>query len=210
MPSCWPPVAWPSLPCSTSCSDPACRIRKTGRPPVSVPVDVFFCARRPARSMRPARPASRIKEGGGERLLPESPLCRACGNSPHHAITAGRCRNIRDSEETRTGTDGHCDPGPCRPGCPMTGAGVNPPPFCRACWRHRPHRETRPTGRRRSLLPAGQDRHDAWSHRASGPSGTAPYRRIGASRSHRAGGQRIKKTTGCPGGGAAGQRGRMF
>ena len=29
MPSCWPPVAWPSLPCSTSCSDPARRIRKT-------------------------------------------------------------------------------------------------------------------------------------------------------------------------------------
>lgn len=129
---------------------------------------------------------SRIREEGGGRLLPESPLCR-------DTITAGRCRNIRDSEETRTGTDGHCDPGPCRPGCPMTGAGVNPPPFCRACWRHRPHRETRPTGRRRSLLPAGQDRHDAWAHRAPGPSGTTPYRRIGASRSHRAGGQRIKK-----------------
>ena len=28
-PSCWPPVAWPSLPCSTNCSDPARRIRKT-------------------------------------------------------------------------------------------------------------------------------------------------------------------------------------
>lgn len=26
--SCWPPVAWPSLPCSTSCSDPARHIRK--------------------------------------------------------------------------------------------------------------------------------------------------------------------------------------
>lgn len=120
-------------------------------------------------------------------------MCRACGNSPHHAITAGRCRNIRDSEETRTGSGGHCDPGPCRPGCPMARADVNPPTSLPGLMTAPAPPENQATGRRRSLLPAGQDRHDAWAHRAPGPSGTAPYRRIGASRSHRAGGQRIKK-----------------
>lgn len=128
MPSCWPPVAWPSLPCSTSCSDPACRIRKTGRPPVSVPVDVLFCARRPARSMRPAKtcPSADRTAGGQRRWHPDSTQgrtgeggegiapsrlyqpagghhCQGGARKRHRPVTTGRAADVPTRCVTPTG-----------------------------------------------------------------------------------------------------------
>lgn len=49
MPSCWPPAAWPSLPCSTSCSDPGRRIRPTAKASAAPCGGRLFCVRGPGR-----------------------------------------------------------------------------------------------------------------------------------------------------------------
>lgn len=59
MPSCWPPAAWPSLPCSTSCSDPGRRIRPTAKASAAPCGGRLFCVRGPGRCRGPSchRPA---------------------------------------------------------------------------------------------------------------------------------------------------------
>lgn len=211
MPSCWPPVAWPSLPCSTSCSDPAHSIRKTGRPPASIPVDVFFYGG-PAGRCDPPRPARQptarqadnaagtptVHRGEQEKGGKASPISsvptggrtslpgRSKETTPacHDRSGSGRANKMRHANRTALpGRTGRMD-------CRVT--------------------DNRYSGKGSafSRVPGRMGRHELWRNLSRPLREAMPAGRRKAGRTEA--GRRIKKTTGCPGGGAAGQRGRMF
>ena len=176
MPSCWPPAAWPSLPCSTSCSDPGRRIRPTAKASAAPCGGRLFCVRGPVpwRVLPPPGafredtaagvPGRRARRRKRRRRSGRTARQRASGLSAVAASPAPRHR--------RTGWRSLREEGP------------SPVPASGSAGR-RPRAQAGP-------CPSG-------AHPAAGRTG----RRTGRSSGR-------KKTTGCPGGGAAGQRGRMF
>lgn len=212
MPSCWPPAAWPSLPCSTSCSDPGRRIRPTAKASAAPCGGRLFCVRgpgrcrgaschRPAHSGKtppPASPDDAHDEGSEEDEGEGQPAKghRACPlRRPvrRHGIGAqdgGACgRNDDGMHRARRRA--------WRPGRkrPLSENG-------RCEDRGRPGRKGLPrpgVRQRRPQAPGTGGPLSPGAHPAAGRTG----RRTGRSSGR-------KKTTGCPGGGAAGQRGRMF
>ena len=220
MPSCWPPVAWPSLPCSTSCSDPARRIRKTTpdvrRSPCRwasffVPPDY----RGRCGPCEPCRsPAAQQADSARRLLLMEKQLSPdekkaaiavmeqarfgmtgqnkvwLAGNVLTRALLQddkALAKQARDSIVSEIVT-GQAEglPRPRRPGL---GRGKNSP-LSRA-------RQSGPHGPRYGAVPPL-------------PTLDRPCRRAEGKQAGRTPDSGQKKTTGCPGGGAAGQRGRMF
>lgn len=221
MPSCWPPAAWPSLPCSTSCSDPGRRIRPTAKASAAPCGGRLFCVRgpgrcrgaschRPAHSGKtppPASPDDAHDEGSEEDEAEGQPAKghRACplwrpvrrhgigaqdGGPAGGTMTA--CTAPAGGHGVRGGS-GRCEDRPARrPGRTAAllktggarGGRALPRPGVR---------------QRRPQAPGTGGPLSPGAHPAAGRTG----RRTGRSSGR-------KKTTGCPGGGAAGQRGRMF
>lgn len=229
MPSCWPPVAWPSLPCSTSCSDPAHRIRKTTPDVRRSPCrwTSFFCrmagendAPRPWPAV--VRPHGRRRAHGVSVIRKKDEKERERELLREGIAAFGRDSPAeRGSRQGRTGRSKAATPGlpepaglrRCRQGTPHTKAspsyrpglrGRAGPMGCRVTEDRAPRE-----GSASSLPHVRQRGPQAPEGAVPPPSGqTMPPGRRRAARTDA--GQRMKKTTGCPGGGAAGQRGRMF
>ncbi len=94
MPSCWPPAAWPSLPCSTSCSDPGRRIRPTAKASAAPCGGRLFCVRGPGRC--------RGAQDGG-----------ACGRNDDGMHRARR-RAWRPGRKRPLSENGRCEDRPAR------------------------------------------------------------------------------------------------
>lgn len=229
MPSCWPPVAWPSLPCSTSCSDPARHIRKATpdvrRSPCRwasffVPPDcpgdaarVGLAAPLP-RSRRTAHGISAIRKK--DEKARDSELLRKASHPSGCAGTEARDHG-QGAERTRGAGRPHrpCQrlPGTGRIGRAHRTRGQSFPAGRGSVTGHRRTAAPAKTGTQRGrthlpcLVSGKAGRHD--TVQACPPLGR-PYHRREERQTGRAPDSGQKKTTGCPGGGAAGQRGRMF
>lgn len=92
MPSCWPPAAWPSLPCSTSCSDPGRRIRPTAKASAAPCGGRLFCVRGPGRCRGASchRPAHSGKTPPPARTTKEAKKTKR-KDSPPKGIGPVRC-----------------------------------------------------------------------------------------------------------------------
>lgn len=235
MPSCWPPVAWPSLPCSTSCSDPARRIRKATpdvrRSPCRwasffVPPD---CRGRYARvniaaplpyGRRTAHGASMIRkkdesERNGE--FPRADVRRAACDGRAARASWPRAGSVRTERGGNTGPAKACrtagaSQGAAHEGQPSLLAGAPCPDRPEGLDGLPRQRRTGHQGGKAPLsclLSGRTGRRDHGTGRLR-PSRPWTDHAAGEKKGWRACRTADKKTTGCPGGGAAGQRGRMF
>ncbi len=105
MPSCWPPAVWPSLPCSTSCSDAR---------PTAACADVRRSLTGGRLLLRPdegdAGPGRDCREGGPADRCDPAGTDRACPSPQHaplpHGPAQGRASRTVSRHACRARTDG--------------------------------------------------------------------------------------------------------
>lgn len=227
MPSCWPPVAWPSLPCSTSCSDPARRIRKTTpdvrRSPCRwasffVPPD---CRGRCARgSLAAPLPHSR-RTALGVSIIGKKDEKRGTANLRKKtyavpSVMAGLHEHPGNNGERTDGARRRHRACQSLPDSGRIGRAPHMKEHSSLLRDRTGRRAAAPskTETQKGPLPlpclvSGKADRMNYGMGLSRPLGR-PCRRAEGKQAGRTPGTGPKKTTGCPGGGAAGQRGRMF